>query len=76
MRTVCRTYFHEGTSHMEKKTITLSNMALVHSDYQADRAAAKVDRKASVRPTWPKGEQVSFPFRSLYLSDGYLVCSG
>ena len=63
---------------MEKKMITLSNMALVLFGYQAERAAAKVVRKAPVRPTWYKGEQLSFPFpsRSPYLSDGYLICSG
>ena len=43
-----RTYFHEGANHMEKKTITLSNVALVQFGYQADRAAAKVVRKGSV----------------------------
>lgn len=63
MRTFClfRTYFHEGTNHMEKKTIALSIMALVHFSYHADPAAAKVVRKRSV-PHGLGANKFPFPF--------------
>ena len=46
---------------MEKKTITVSSMALVRFSSQTDRAAAKVVRKASVRHGL-RAKESPFPF--------------
>ena len=61
---------------MEKKTITLSNVALVQFGHQADRAAAKVVRKGSVPHGLAGNKSPRLPSSSPYQPDGYLVYSG